>query len=72
MNFAEVGRFLLLAGSVVLLVGLVFVMADKFPLGRLLGDINFTVGRVKIHVPIVTCIVFSILITLVVNLFSRK
>jgi Zn-dependent protease with chaperone function len=72
MNWMDVGRFLIIAGTVVIVVGVLFLMADKFPVGRLPGDIHFGAGRIKIYVPIATCILLSIVITLVVNFFSRK
>lgn len=72
MNWMDVGRFLIIAGTVVIVVGVLFLMADKFPIGRLPGDFHFGAGRVKIYVPIATCILLSIVITLVVNFFSRK
>jgi hypothetical protein len=68
----HVGRFLILAGTVVIVIGLVFLMADKFPLGRLPGDFRFTLGRFRVHIPIVTCVLFSLLLTLLFNFFSRR
>ena len=68
----DLGRFLIIAGTVIVVVGFVLVMADKIPLGRLPGDIHIGGGRFSIHVPIATCILLSILITVIVNLFSRR
>ncbi len=72
MNWIDVGRFLIIAGTVVIIVGVLFLVADKFPLGRLPGDLRFGAGRVRIYIPIATCVLLSIVITLVVNFFSRK
>jgi len=72
VNWIDVGRFLIIAGTVVIIVGVLFLLADKFPLGRLPGDLHFGAGRVRIYLPIATCILLSIVITLVVNFFSRK
>lgn len=72
MNWIETGRFLILAGVVLVVLGLVFLVGDKLPLGRLPGDIRFGSERVQIYVPIVTCLLVSLLITLVVNFFSRR
>ena len=68
----DTGRFLILAGAVLVVVGLVFLLGDKIPLGRLPGDIRIGSGRFRIYVPIVTCIFISVLITLILNFFSRK
>jgi hypothetical protein len=72
VNWIDVGRFLIVAGTVVIVVGLLFLMADKFPIGRLPGDFHFGAGRVKIYIPIATCILLSLIITLIVNFFSKR
>jgi hypothetical protein len=72
MNMIETGRFLLVAGSVLLVLGFVFLLADKIPLGRLWGDLRFGNDRVKFYFPLATCLIVSLLITLIVNFFSRK
>ncbi|MBN2188205.1 MAG: DUF2905 family protein [Chitinispirillaceae bacterium] len=72
MNWAEVGRFLIIAGAVVVVVGMIFMVSDKLPIGRLPGDLSFGSGRFKIYLPIATSILLSILITIILNFFSRR
>ena len=72
MNWMDMGRFLIIAGVALAVIGCLFLMADKLPLGRLPGDINFGKNNFRISIPITTCILLSILITLIVNFFSRK
>lgn len=72
MNWADVGRFLIIAGAVIVVVGMLFMVADKVPVGRLWGDLHFGNARFKIYIPITTCIVLSIIITIVLNFFSRR
>jgi hypothetical protein len=72
MHFAELGRFLILAGGVLLVVGIVLLFADKIPLGRLPGDLQFGSGRFRVYIPIATSIVLSVIITLVLNFFARR
>jgi hypothetical protein len=72
MNWMEVGRFLIIAGTVIIVVGVLFLFADKFPIGKLPGDLRFGNDRVRIYVPVATCILLSVIITLVVNFFSKK
>lgn len=72
MNWVDVGRFLVLAGTVIVVIGLVFMVSDKLPIGRLPGDIRFGGERFKIYIPITTSILLSVLITLVLNFFSRR
>ncbi|HEX2958225.1 MAG TPA: DUF2905 domain-containing protein [Chitinispirillaceae bacterium] len=72
MNWIEVGRFLVLAGVVILVIGVIFLLSDKIPLGRLPGDVHIGNGRVKIYIPIATSILLSLILTLILNFFSRK
>ena len=72
MNWIELGRFLVIAGTVIVVVGVLFLLADKFPIGRLPGDLRFGNEKVRIYIPVATCILLSIIITLIVNFFSKK
>lgn len=40
-------------------------------LGNLPGDLNFTKGNVSFHFPIVTCLLASVILTIVLNIFFR-
>ena len=71
-QWTDTGRFLILAGGVVVAIGFIFLFADKIPLGRLPGDIRLGGERFHLYVPIATCILLSIVLTLIVNFFSRK
>jgi thiamine transporter ThiT len=68
----EMGRFLLIVGAVIFLIGLVFWsgFAPKW-LGRLPGDIRVERGNAVFYFPIVTCIVISILLSLIMSIFRR-
>jgi hypothetical protein len=68
----DTGKFLLVAGTVIIALGLIFLMADKLPLGRLPGDLKFGGERFRIYIPVATCVLLSVVITLIVNFFSRK
>ncbi|MGA2507425.1 MAG: DUF2905 domain-containing protein [Chitinispirillaceae bacterium] len=72
MNWADVGRFLIIAGAVVVVVGMIFMVADKIPIGRLPGDLHFGSGRFRIYVPVATSILLSVAITIILNFFSRR
>jgi hypothetical protein len=71
MSFAEIGRFLLVAGVSIAIVGILFLLSDKLPIGNLPGDINITTEDFKISFPIITCILVSVALTIVVNFFSK-
>jgi hypothetical protein len=63
------GRLLLVGGLVIAAIGLL-VMAGV-PLGRLPGDIVIRREHTTIYVPIVTCFVLSIVLTVVIALLRR-
>ena len=70
--FPHIGKLLIILGISIVVVGIVLLFADKIPyLGRLPGDITFTSGNTQFYFPIVTCLILSVLITLVWNLISR-
>ena len=71
MSIAEIGRFLLVAGVAVTAVGIVFILFDKLPIGQLPGDIEFGSGRFRVFFPLSTCILVSVVLTLVINFFSK-
>jgi low affinity Fe/Cu permease len=68
----ETGKFLVIAGVVIFVLGLVFMMSNKLPIGRLPGDLRFGGDHFRIYIPIATCVLLSIIITVIVNFFSRK
>jgi hypothetical protein len=65
-----VGKFLIVLGLVIALVGMLISMG--VPLGRLPGDISFRRGNTSFHFPIVTSIVLSIVLTLLLTFFFRR
>lgn len=73
MDFSELGKFLILAGAILLAVGVFIFFGTKIPfLGRLPGDIHIIKKNFSFHFPIVTCIVASIILTIVFNIFMKK
>ena len=69
-----VGRLLILTGLFLVALGVAFTLAQKLPLplGRLPGDILVQKGKFTFYFPLVTCLVLSVLITLALNLLSRR
>ena len=67
-----IGRSLLIAGGLLVLLGLLLVVLSRVPgLGQLPGDRVFHVGNTTIHFPIVTMLLVSIILTIVLNLVIR-
>ena len=72
-GFDSIGKFLILFGGILLLVGILFLFIGKIPfLGKLPGDLYFQKGRWGFYLPLTTCILISILLTLLFSLFGRR
>jgi hypothetical protein len=68
----DLGKLLFITGLVLAVVGLLlWTGVGKGWLGKLPGDINYTKGNFSFHFPLVTCIVLSLLLTLIVWLFRK-
>ncbi|HZA53631.1 MAG TPA: DUF2905 domain-containing protein [Candidatus Udaeobacter sp.] len=66
------GKTLIYLGLLLVVLGLVFSYGGKIPwLGHLPGDIYIQRDRFTFYFPLTTCIVISIVITLVLYLFRR-
>jgi peptidoglycan biosynthesis protein MviN/MurJ (putative lipid II flippase) len=67
----EIAKFLILAGVILVLAGIAVMLAPKIPwIGRLPGDIDVKGKNFRIYFPIVTCIILSILLTILLNLIN--
>lgn len=75
-NMSELGKFLLIAGVLLMIGGLALILLGKahVPLGRLPGDITYRGKNTTVYFPWVSCLVVSVLLTLVlylINIFRR-
>ena len=68
----ELGKFVVITGVIITLVGFILWagFAPKW-LGRLPGDIRIERGHSAFYFPIVTCIILSILLSLLLSIFRR-
>ncbi|CAN5493355.1 DUF2905 domain-containing protein [soil metagenome] len=68
----EIGKMLIIFGAVIVLIGLALWSGFGAGwLGRLPGDIRIERGHSAFYFPIVTCIIISIVLTLIFSLFRR-
>lgn len=68
----DLGRTLIFFGLLLLLLGLVLSLAGKLPwIGHLPGDITIQRGRFTFYFPITTCILISVIVSLVLYFFRR-
>jgi hypothetical protein len=73
---ADFGKALIFFGVVIAIVGVVVLLSSRanLPIGRLPGDILYRGKNTTFYFPIVTCIVLSVVLSLVfwiVGRFSR-
>jgi hypothetical protein len=66
-----VQRALIVLGVAILAAGVAWPWLRKLPFGRLPGDIHIVREGVSFHFPIVTCLVISVVVTLLIWLFRR-
>jgi Protein of unknown function (DUF2905) len=73
MPLNELGKAILGLGLLLVLIGVVLLFAGRIglPLGRLPGDVVYKGKRVTVFFPIVTCILISLVASVVVYLLSR-
>lgn len=63
----------MIVGAALFLIGLAVMYADRIPfLGRLPGDIHVEAKGYSFHFPVVTCIIVSVIATLILNFLNRR
>ncbi|MCK6556843.1 DUF2905 domain-containing protein [Candidatus Binatia bacterium] len=69
---SDLGRTLIFFGIILVIAGAVLLLGPRIPwLGRLPGDIVYRSDRVTFYFPIVTCIVLSIVLSVLLWLWRR-
>jgi len=69
----QTGKYILIAGIFIVIAGaLIYFFHDYFKwIGKLPGDIRIEKENFRFYFPLATMIVFSIVITLLINIFKR-
>ena len=68
----ELGRILAIFGGVIMIVGIsLWAGFGAGWLGRLPGDIRIERSNSAFYFPIITCIVISIVLSLIISIFRR-
>lgn len=67
----DVRRILIVAGAVLIAVGIAWPWLRALNLGRLPGDIVIDRPGVHIYFPIVTCVLISVVLTLLFWIFRK-
>ena len=68
----EIGKFLVVLGLAMAGVGaLLWLTPLGSWLGRLPGDLHWSSSRVSVHIPLATCLVVSVVLSLIIWLVKR-
>ena len=63
-------KILIILGIVILVIGLLYPYIKRIGLGQLPGDVIFKSGNSTFLFPVVTCIIISVVLTIIFNLFK--
>lgn len=69
-----IGRALIILGGILVVAGLLLTLGERLPIrfGRLPGDIVVRGKNSVFYFPIVTCLLLSVVLTLILWLFGRR
>lgn len=69
---ASIGKIMILLGVLLIVVGAIFLVLSRAGLlGKLPGDIHIRRENFEFHFPLATCIIASIIISLLLGAFFR-
>jgi len=72
-TFSFAGKFLIIIGLIIVIIGLVLTFGPKIPyIGRLPGDIYYKKDNFVFYFPLATSILVSIILSLIFYLFFRR
>jgi len=68
----DLGKLLLALGVTLVVLGGALAAGAKIGLGRLPGDLRWESDGVQVYVPLATCLLASVVATVLLNLFLRR
>lgn len=69
----DVGRMLVVVGVLIALAGVALLLVGRVPwLGRLPGDIHIERGNWTVYFPLATCLLLSVVLTLILWIVGRR
>jgi len=72
MNIQYFGKYLIIAGLVLLCLGIILQFVDKIPfLGKLPGDFYIKRENFQFYFPLTTMILISAVLTLIIYLYNK-
>ena len=69
----QTGKYILFAGLIIIVAGIIiYFFHDYFKwIGKLPGDIRIEKENFRFYFPLATMIIFSLLITIIINIFKK-
>ena len=72
-NFQPLAKLIILTGVILVIVGVILYFFKGIPfLGKLPGDIHIEKKNFSFHFPIVTCILLSVILSIILYLISKR
>jgi len=69
------GKILIITGAAATITGILFIYGEKFPIlkyiGKLPGDIRIQKENFSFYFPITTCILLSIIVTIILRIIEK-
>ena len=65
-----VQKILIYIGLIIIVIGILWPFLKEIPIGRLPGDIVYRKGNFNFYFPIVTCLVVSLIVTIIFKFFK--
>ena len=71
-SFSLLGKGLMVIAAIVFIIGAILAFGKWLPLGRLPGDVFMQKEQWSLFFPITSCIIISIVLTILLNLFTKR
>jgi len=67
----QIQKWLIIMGCLLIIIGILWHWISEWNIGKLPGDILIKKGHMTFYFPIITCLIISILISLIIWLLNR-
>lgn len=67
----SLGKFIIILGIILIIIGLLISIGGKFGLGKLPGDIYIDRGNFKFYFPITTSIIISVIVSIIFKIINK-
>ena len=69
----DLGKSIIAIGIILIVVGVIMTVAGKIPgVGKLPGDIFVKKGNFSFYFPLTTCILLSVILSVIAFLFNKR